>query len=593
MISSTPEIITANPIANPDRQWEIGFVHGEPAAEGVLKSGEWNLDFSTLFDTEMYQSAVSRLPAAAAIFEESILTSMAQVERIGRSSATLTNAGKAFWNIGNFEAASELFQEASDSDWNFGPGRILLGRAHLQNKQYALAFETVESLISDGVYGASATIVASDARFRDSRTEEALSLLKDGIKRWPNNAMLRLNMGIVLVARKEIVGAAKEFRGASHIDPFLSEAHHGLALCYIHQGMDKKAIREFRLGLSVGSMSVKGVRNLGRLLYDRSEYQEAIKLFSKHVANYSADLLSKFLLSSSYFAVDEFYFARQQLLEILNSVEKDPTILPEELNYDALLNNIGACLVRENQIEEGIRWVERAYIEKGSTSEIILCNLIRISFGNTQLDRARYLLDELLSLHGKSAAERNLRANYFTVNGNYSRAFSVLAGEDALEILDPEGYTTLAFLYTEWKSEPLAAIEIVRRGLRRFPRNPLLLNALAYNLIIRGLFDQAREIMAFKEWSHTLPIAIATEGFLHLKEDNFHEGVTSYNNAKNLADSNLKPLVEQKKRLEMAQYYLRLGQRQQAVTQLKHAIAEKSLEPYYKEQAQDLLNTLE
>lgn len=591
MIGSANEIVE-RPLADADLQWEVGFVHGNPTTQGTLKEGEWNLDLSPLLDTEMFQLATGRVPLAAAIFEENVHASMARLNRVGRSSPSLTNAGRALWNVGNLQDASKMFKEALEIDLTFSPARLSLGRAQVQEGQFDNAFATIEPLLDDDVYGASAAVIAADTRFRAGRPEESLTLLFDAIDQWPNEAVLHHDAGIVLVTQGETPAAIREFRRALRIDPAQGEAHHGLALCYVQQGMNGKAIKEFKLGIATGGMSTKAVRNLGRLYSDTGSHQEAIELLSKHIQTHSADLLAKFVLSNSYFAIDDYQAARRQLLDILDSVEVEPSSLPQEFNYDAILNNIGATYEREGNDSDGIKWLHRALEERGPTGALIRTNLIRAYFGLAQFEQAKQLIDDLHAQYGISATERFLSANYFLASGRYLEAFNLLIESEESEMLDQEGYVSLAFLYGEWKADMLAGIEIVQKGLRKFRSNPLLLNALAYYRIQRGSLDEAKRIMSLPEWPQSTPIAVATEGLWNLMAGEFHNGVTLYNNAKLLASPHLQDIIEQKKRLEMARFYLRADQQQRAIRELKAAISVKTAERYYLEQAEELLQTL-
>jgi len=155
MIGSSTEIIP-NPLAEADRQWEVGFVYGNPATQGILKEGQWNLNLAPLLDTEMFRSATGRIPVAAEIFEENVRTSLARLNRVGRSSPTLTNAGRALWSIGNAIDASLMsslmFEEALKMDLTFAPARLALGRAQVQVGEYDSAYATTEPLLYDEVY---------------------------------------------------------------------------------------------------------------------------------------------------------------------------------------------------------------------------------------------------------------------------------------------------------------------------------------------------------------------------------------------------------------------------------------------------------
>ena len=489
--------------------------------------------------------------------------------------------------MGNITDAIRFFQEAIEKDESFIPARLALARGLLLNGDYFSAYDTVEEFIAHDVFGASATIIAADARFRAEQVEDSLRLLSN--PRWQNNALVNLDAGIVLVSQGMSRDAATKFRRALRIEPTLSEAYHGLALCYIKEGIPKKAIREFKLGLATGGMSKKAVRNLGRLYNEIGNYDEAIKLLSPKVSASSNDQLSRFILAASYFSNGDYASAKEHTLKILEAVDDEHNDLPEGVSYDTILNNVGACYVSEFDLEGGLRWYERAAKENGQADETIRHNVIKAHILQGQADRAKELIDQIEISYGVNAKSQSSRTWYYHITGLFDQELDLLKQMAESNDLDSFGYANLAFLQGEWSLDTGKAMETVRHGLKRNPKNSHLLNALTYYNIQRGNLDRARETMSLPDWPSAMPTAIATEGFFHLAAGDFHKAVTYYNNAKRAADPSFQLVIEQKKRLEMGRYYLRQEQHRQALRELRQVVSIESVEKIYRHQAQQLI----
>ena len=115
---------------------------------------------------------------------------------------------------------------------------------------------------------------------------------------------------------------------------------------------------------------------------------------------------------------------------------------------------------------------------------------------------------------------------------------------------------------------------------------------MAYFSLQTGDLKRARAIMDRKSWPGDSATATATEGLWYLASGDFGHGVTLYNRAMMLAASDLRPAIEQKKRLEMGKYYLQRGQTRHAVRELQHVVKIDSVERLSKLQANRLLENL-
>jgi thioredoxin-like negative regulator of GroEL len=169
------------------------------------------------------------------------------------------------------------------------------------------------------------------------------------------------------------------------------------------------------------------------------------------------------------------------------------------------------------------------------------------------------------------------------------------AGRAALETLkdSTEPYAMLSSIVGEVFGNYEEAIQLTEEGLRRHPENRMLLNNLAYYLLMKGDVRGARTILDGITERDDETHLRATRGLLLLKEGNIKEGSRLYNEAARRArGGELKSLVAQKKNLELARIAIADGRSLEAVGLLARAIAEKSGEETYRNQARSLLKAL-
>ena len=234
-------------LAWPADQWEVVFFQGGSTAEGTLVDKHWELATSTLLDTALFNDLKERLPAVTRMYGDNLNLAMRRLERIGRRAPTLVNAGRALWAIGNLDDSKPLLEEAVEVDPSYIPSRLALAQLALHEGDYEKAYFMAVELTSDETFGASAVTIAADAAFRSSDVATALDLLLSASRRWKDNPSFQFNAGIALVSQGKTRDAAGMFRRALRIDPFFSEAYHGFALCYIQQGLFRKAVTQFNL----------------------------------------------------------------------------------------------------------------------------------------------------------------------------------------------------------------------------------------------------------------------------------------------------------------------------------------------------------
>lgn len=593
-MDSSLEMAQGRGLVEPSKAMEIAFVYGSPPTEGSLSDREWRVRVASLVDTPALQTVRVQAPSLAEVYEESARATLQSLHRLGRSAATLTNAARALWSIGNFEEGRRCIEEALSEDGGFAPAQLAYAEALLHLGQSRQALEYASIYVGHPQFGLSASILAADSAFRLERFGESLQILQAAEDQWPRSVYPSLNSGIVHVSLGRTAEASASFRRATRIEPSLAEGHFGLALCYVHENIYKKAIREFRIGLALGGPRQRAVRNLARLLYSLKEHDSLASLLGPYLAEYKNDLVASFLYGHALLHLHQYEKARDvwtRSIDLLTLQSVESSLATESISESSLQNNIGVTFARQGRFDLAVENYVRALKGPAPHSTVALRNLASLHVLNRRLEVAASMVAGLKQQNPTDGETLLLEGWLELARGNPRRASEVfnLARAD----VDADGFThAIAYsVEAELSGDYSKAIDRLRQSLSRFPREETLLNSLAYAYLQTGAVKAAEAVIRSNGWNHRLPHTIATEGLLFLWKDDFHRGVTYYNNAKELAVPQEKELYEQKKQLELAKYYVRHSERAKAASHASIAaqIGSKG-STIYAQQAQQLLN---
>lgn len=117
----------------------------------------------------------------------------------------------------------------------------------------------------------------------------AESLLRQGLERYPNDAITRYKLGNVLYAQGKLDDAIAEFRQAIKINSKYALARNALGLALAKQGQMESAVTELRQAIEINSKYAEARRNLGLVLLEQGKQEEGLANLKKAVELFKAD----------------------------------------------------------------------------------------------------------------------------------------------------------------------------------------------------------------------------------------------------------------------------------------------------------------
>jgi Flp pilus assembly protein TadD len=232
-----------------------------------------------------------------------------------------------------------------------------------------------------------------------------------------------------------------------------------------------------------------------------------------------------------------------------------------------VLNNIGVAYVALGDLEKAREHFILA--GKGGTSGIPARNLARVLFRAGRPEEAAAIAASSLERDPKDSEALLMMAHYHVRTGEVTMAERESRRAIALDSKDWRGHAVLSSLLADEFERYDEAINILKTGLLESPDSVPLKNNLAYVLLMKGAREEARRVLnSITEVAPREELYLAaTRGLLEIHDGRLDEGRRLYNRAARLAgDEGTRNLVLQKKALELAKAYERLGNQQRPET---------------------------
>jgi tetratricopeptide (TPR) repeat protein len=186
----------------------------------------------------------------------------------------------------------------------------------------------------------SVVVVTRNPVWKDSYT-----LFSDAVKKAPDDAFMRSNLGIAYAELGRIDEAIKEYQTALKLDHNYAEAHNFLGIAYASQGRLDEAIKEYQTAITIKPEYAEVHNNLGiayanqgRLDEAIKEYQAALKISSNNVETHNNLGLA--------------YETRGRINEAIKEYQAAIKIKPD---YVEPHNNLGIVYANQGKIDEAIK----------------------------------------------------------------------------------------------------------------------------------------------------------------------------------------------------------------------------------------------
>lgn len=115
--------------------------------------------------------------------------------------------------------------------------------------------------------------------YRQGNFDDCEKLLTEGLKKYPDDVDLLINLAVVLRELLKVEKAKNLLREALNVDIDNPIAHNNIANIYASEGQSKKAIAHYKKSLKINPKDESTIRNLGMLYQSIKNYDEAIDTY--------------------------------------------------------------------------------------------------------------------------------------------------------------------------------------------------------------------------------------------------------------------------------------------------------------------------
>lgn len=543
------------------------------------------------FDFEWTEEVLQSSGAhAKRISDDIILRSRQDVERGPSSARAHSNLGLALLTQGRTDEAARELERALQLNPTHYVAAVSIARVKVLQSRFAEAEGIYRGLCR--TYPANTTLLTSLAHIaiRQGEYGEAASLLRQVIDIGKDAPASRYLLAISLLRTGQYREAAAHLRAATHSEVRSPLLHHALGVAYVLLGNHGRAIRSFRTALTLAPGMREAVHALANVLLWEGKIDESVCVLADYLGDKPDDLEAREILAGDYKEQGQYKNARLQLAKVLESIPDEDKESPHKTAR--LANNIGVCLDFEGNAAEAERWLASAIElcpDRGPTS---YHNLARLYMRTDRPRRAEQVLAACRVYFPEDQGTRLLLSLSLQRQNRIDEAVTELQGLVGGGNAVPEAYADLGWLLSDEKVSVDAALDVLRAGHERFPNHAAIVNNLAYVLLMRGEPAAARTVLESfprRKWPKTVPVETtltATWGLLRLWEGDLEEGEAFYREADKIASMSGDPLlartVKQKMRLELARAYIRLGNLESALHQVRLGLSVKDASKAYR-----------
>ena len=526
--------------------------------------------------------------------KRAISRSEERVTRNPQSARAHINLGLVFLNINELEHAATHFKSALELKPDHYVAALSLARIRAAqgdlNEADKLYRKILRSRQDDP------TLLASRAHIlmRKEKFSEAVELLRTAIRLDPKGVLPRFHLGIASLKLQRTREAISHLRAATRLTPRSPELHHALGAAFAIAGLHKKAINSFRIAIALNPYLREAIRGLSTLFITQGENEKAIQLLSDYLDRRPRDTRASELLAWAHARCGHHSAAKFQFMKVFKSLEERGGSAKAQAR---ITNNIGTCFDKLGDKQGAISWYILSKETDPDYSSTPFINLARAYHRSGQLTKAHQALAECKERFPQNQEVRILGAIILNEQG------SVDAAIQQLELLlrepnpDPDVYALLGEIYIDEKYNQELAVSILKQGSQKHPMNQILINNLAYALLMAGDLMEARKTLGTLSPESMNDVApLATQGLLLLLEGDIDQGKKFYQNAQKVATQEgrdwLAHKAKQKMFLEVARAYVGIGERNRAIDHVRRGLAIKKGHRTYRKSLEALSNSL-
>jgi tetratricopeptide (TPR) repeat protein len=559
-IADIPEFGTDLPNPNP-------FVAG--TSMRVRQHGQhlsWNLQYRT--------PTKPIAPLWGEIAESLLSKTLNDVKRFPKSARALANAGAAFLGQGALGKAAEHFAAALNCDPQSCVALGGLARVRILEGDLEAAEELYKRLAAENPSDASALIGLAHVAVSRGQLEDGVSFLESAADSETNRSLAQYHLALLLLRVNRSGQAIGHLRSAVRQEVRWPAMHEALGIAYVLAGSLRKAERSFRTALKLVPNNRRAAHGLAEVLYRLGENNEAIGLLHRTLARDPADLAAREILARAYEKGSAYKRARQQLLEAAPSTDNSSVE-----QRGRILNNIGVCTSLLEHRQSAAQWFAKSIDSAPTASAVPYLNSARVNIELLHYDSAISALrfcqlqfpDVEKQLAPLLAMCLNERGDEIGAAQELRRAIQKGAGSNL-------AYSMLGAIIVEGEIADIeGAIGVLEEGYEKYPKDARIGNNLAYAYLLAGLPGRARTVLEKVSPDEDTEVTLtATWGLLRLWEGQLQEGKERYQRSEALAQRKQQgPLAEQvrqKMHLEIARFYLRSGEFEKILPEIRKGL---------------------
>jgi len=502
--------------------------------------------------------------------------------QISPNSPVLLNAvGLSYFNEGLVDEAVSYFEKALDNDATNLHARLNLARCELARGKPRDAVERCRAIGKEFPENEAVFATLAEAHSRLGEHEEAASVFTALLEKRPEDIVALYNRGVqnLLVGRFD--RAIADFRSVVRANVRFAPAHNSLGVCYLASGAPKKAVRHLEVAAQL-DRAPEVARNLAVGLVQAGKPANAVALLERHLRTFPRDWDAQEALAGAYRKLGQPQPCMRTLSELLKArleTDADRKVLAR------LRNNLGVAYAELAQLDKAEEQFQASLI-LSERVPVPFHNLARLYLSQGRVQKARRLFEQHAQKFPDDAVTLCVGGRVFERVGKYDDAEELYRRAIQVDPQSPDVHACLGRLLCEYRGDYAQAVDVLSRAVEQSPRRAVFLNNLAYTLLMSNRTGEAREILERIRGADDDVYVTATRGLLQIREGNVREGEALYKKAAKLARTReLRVLVEQKREVELARYWLEKAESNRSEALLRSALARRTIDDVYTRQA--------
>jgi tetratricopeptide (TPR) repeat protein len=481
----------------------------------------------------------------------------------------LVNLGNAYLGRGNIDEAIRYFKHALNEDGSFLLAQLNLAKAFMLQNKFQEALQLYLNANEKHPNNTKVLMNLAHAYVRQQQLEKAEQVIEQILSLEKDNFVAYYNRGIIKLIRGKIDVAIAEFRRSVAVNTRFVEGYNALGICYIVKANYSKAIKYLIIAHTLGKSQPSITITLANAYQLAKDYDRSINLLEALITDYPRNYEARDRLAFAFFQLGKYDRALGHLYYLTNNSH---VMELDDNTFASILNNVGVVYEKTNKPSDAEAMYVKALSAATRPDPQIYFNLAKLYINLDKGKKAEELIEAYAKIAPGDDSPTLLLGIYNFFQGKYDTAKDIFL---RIPESSPQFKRALSFLgciYAEVFQDYDQAIEVTTKGLKRYPTDQGFTNDLAYDYLEKGMIAEATAVLDRLDWDKVTFVPYATKGLLRISEGNIDEGVSLYTKAANLAPTQeLKSLVRQKQRIEMAKYWASKGNEREAIRQLNFA----------------------